>query len=432
MSRVQYRAHWEDLHKTEDERIHYGERSNAARVGLKLLLHEPGVDVLMMDGDDWRYLVSLCDPYVLPLLLAAEASVPVEDLPAAGKQAALARKEDAAGPVSETVLDGIPIMVMGVEHRRWARLTQPEREAAITLGWQNEQAWDCETMPRVTEKLWAELHGTERVAAEQLGFTGPVWDGEEDVASQVGNPAVEAFWARSAGAPPRLAASVVHPQWRGSDRSHPWTVILWSDGRFYKHDPRARKAGRGATADFSGRWSRMGPESLRAGELCSLTLHWDGWPAEAWVTYDNGVSYLGVDSKPARLGAAPDYIMYDLRPCDGQNVPPNLLTGQLGGEGAGSTAGRPGDWNCAQCNVSNFASRQACFKCNAPKPAPQLAASTTAVAVSEELPNPDSLFEADLRLNHELAYTYFSNFLNTLRAESPPPLQQDEDAATSQ
>ena len=28
---------------------------------------------------------------------------------------------------------------------------------------------------------------------------------------------------------------------------------------------------------------------------------------------------------------------------------------------------RPGDWNCDSCGAHNFASRNACFKCHAPK-----------------------------------------------------------------
>lgn len=28
---------------------------------------------------------------------------------------------------------------------------------------------------------------------------------------------------------------------------------------------------------------------------------------------------------------------------------------------------RPGDWNCGSCGAHNFASRNACFKCHAPK-----------------------------------------------------------------
>jgi hypothetical protein len=28
---------------------------------------------------------------------------------------------------------------------------------------------------------------------------------------------------------------------------------------------------------------------------------------------------------------------------------------------------RAGDWNCPACNAHNFASRNSCFKCHAPK-----------------------------------------------------------------
>ncbi|KAL7312593.1 hypothetical protein PS15m_008345 [Mucor circinelloides] len=43
-------------------------------------------------------------------------------------------------------------------------------------------------------------------------------------------------------------------------------------------------------------------------------------------------------------------------------------------EGAGGDAGgrqnnsRPGDWNCPDCGISNFASRYECFKCSTPRP----------------------------------------------------------------
>ena len=53
-----YRAHWEDLHKTEDERQHYGERAGAAKQGLMLLLAEPNCDVRMIDQADWQCLLT--------------------------------------------------------------------------------------------------------------------------------------------------------------------------------------------------------------------------------------------------------------------------------------------------------------------------------------------------------------------------------------
>ena len=56
-----------------------------------LLLAEPGCDVRMMGANDWRYLVSLCDPYVMPLLDAAEKATPEERLHIAGPEG-IARK----------------------------------------------------------------------------------------------------------------------------------------------------------------------------------------------------------------------------------------------------------------------------------------------------------------------------------------------------
>ena len=38
-----------------------------------------------------------------------------------------------------------------------------------------------------------------------------------------------------------------------------------------------------------------------------------------------------------------------------------------GRSGGGGRESRPGDWPCASCQASNFASRNACFKCNAPR-----------------------------------------------------------------
>merc|ERR1712179_635900 len=38
-----------------------------------------------------------------------------------------------------------------------------------------------------------------------------------------------------------------------------------------------------------------------------------------------------------------------------------------GGGGYNSPRSRPGDWNCGECQFSNFASRNSCYKCNASK-----------------------------------------------------------------
>lgn len=47
---------------------------------------------------------------------------------------------------------------------------------------------------------------------------------------------------------------------------------------------------------------------------------------------------------------------------------PRPPRGDGGSSGGGDAANRPGDWNCASCNTSNFARRTSCFSCNAPKP----------------------------------------------------------------
>ena len=91
-----YRAHWEEgaLHKTEDERLHYGERAGAAREGMRLLMAEPTVRMEMMDPADWRYLASLSDGYVLEKLVAAEARVPFAELEVHEAEKAAGATED--------------------------------------------------------------------------------------------------------------------------------------------------------------------------------------------------------------------------------------------------------------------------------------------------------------------------------------------------
>eukprot|EP00929_Paragymnodinium_shiwhaense_P047437 TRINITY_DN24063_c0_g1_i1.p1 TRINITY_DN24063_c0_g1~~TRINITY_DN24063_c0_g1_i1.p1 ORF type:complete len:160 (-),score=13.85 TRINITY_DN24063_c0_g1_i1:307-786(-) len=38
-----------------------------------------------------------------------------------------------------------------------------------------------------------------------------------------------------------------------------------------------------------------------------------------------------------------------------------------GGKGGGKSGGKPGDWDCPECGVMVFASKDACFKCGARK-----------------------------------------------------------------
>ena len=53
-------------------------------------------------------------------------------------------------------------------------------------------------------------------------------------------------------------------------------------------------------------------------------------------------------------------------PQDG-SAPQTDFQGGGGGNFQGGGNVRPGDWNCPSCNVNNFASRNACFKCGTPK-----------------------------------------------------------------
>jgi hypothetical protein len=171
-----YRAHWEDdgFHKTEDERKHYGQRADKAREGLKLLMAEPGCDVQMMGPDDWQWLLGLCDPYVLEEYNKALAQPEEEMLAEIAEEDAKKAEEEAEKNKPR------PILVMGLDHKAWADLNEEERTAATTLGWNTQERWDHEAMPLCTEKLWDELSETEQQAGGVLGFTGPIWDGEED------------------------------------------------------------------------------------------------------------------------------------------------------------------------------------------------------------------------------------------------------------
>ena len=171
-----YRAHWQDdgFHKTEDEKKHYGERADKAREGLMLLLNEPGCDVQMMGPDDWQWVLGLCDPYVLEVYNKNLAQPEEEMLAEIAEEDAQRAAEEAEKNKPR------PILVMGLYHKAWVDLTEKERTAATTLGWSTQERWDHEAMPLCTEKLWDELTEAEQQAGEVLGFTGPIWDGEED------------------------------------------------------------------------------------------------------------------------------------------------------------------------------------------------------------------------------------------------------------
>ena len=179
---------------------------------------------------------------------------------------------------------------------------------------------------------------------------------------------VEAFWLGLPEAPPRVVASVVHPQWRDSSRDNPWKVHFWPDGKFWKEDPRPKHAkGRARqTIQYSGMWAGSGggqfcrrclapwspsscyrrrlvhlqysPVSLHlahvsavcfASRLCTagfvlsaarghdrITLQWDGWPAEHWVSADGGVNFVGEADKGQKEPqgrAGKEYSMYDFK-----------------------------------------------------------------------------------------------------------------------
>ena len=306
-----YRAHWVDdgFHKTDDEKNHYGERAEKSREGLKLMLAEPGVDVKMMDPDDWMYLMSLCDPYVIEEY--KKALLQPED-----EMLAEIKAEDEAKAAAEVEKNlPRPIQVMGLMHKAWKDLSEDERSAATSLGWNTAEPWDHESFPPITENLWEEMTPDEQKAGEVLGFTGPVWDGEEDPNAVISSEEVEAFWLGLDGAPPRVVASVVHPQWRDSSKENPWAVHFWPNGKFWKEDPRPKHAkGRARqTIQYSGMWSGTG--GARGHD--NITLAWDGWPVEGWVSANGGVTFVGEADKgqKVKLGrsSGKEYSMYDFR-----------------------------------------------------------------------------------------------------------------------
>ena len=233
-----------------------------------------------MNADDWEYLVGLCDPYVLEKYQKALQQSP-EDAAAeiAREEAEIAAREAERNAPR-------PILVMGMKHKAWEHLREVEREAATALGWSSQERWDREAMPLCTEKLWEELTDDEREAAMQLGFRGAVWDGDEDPNVPADSEAVMAFWLGLPDAPPRLVASVVHPQWRDSSVDNPWAVHLWPDGKFWKQDPRPKHTKSRARQEvkYSGKWYGSGGERGHD----RLTLAWDGWPEEHWVSDDGG------------------------------------------------------------------------------------------------------------------------------------------------
>ena len=66
LSRV-FRAHWEDdsVHENAEDSAVFGSRARMAKLGLSLLINEPGISVTMIEEDGWKWLAQLCDPYVV-------------------------------------------------------------------------------------------------------------------------------------------------------------------------------------------------------------------------------------------------------------------------------------------------------------------------------------------------------------------------------
>jgi len=58
-----FRAQWTDdsAHQDQQSLAVYGGRAGRARDGLRLLMRAPGVSVSMLNADDWRLLLGLCD-----------------------------------------------------------------------------------------------------------------------------------------------------------------------------------------------------------------------------------------------------------------------------------------------------------------------------------------------------------------------------------
>lgn len=57
------------------------------------------------------------------------------------------------------------------EEKWWEDLSSDEREAAMTLGW-DESAWDS----NYDDKDWGDLPGAVQKAAESLGFNSQSWN----------------------------------------------------------------------------------------------------------------------------------------------------------------------------------------------------------------------------------------------------------------
>eukprot|EP00928_Gymnodinium_smaydae_P009013 TRINITY_DN13326_c0_g4_i1.p1 TRINITY_DN13326_c0_g4~~TRINITY_DN13326_c0_g4_i1.p1 ORF type:complete len:232 (-),score=35.62 TRINITY_DN13326_c0_g4_i1:239-934(-) len=93
-----------------------------------------------------------------------------------------------------------------------------------------------------------------------------------------------------------------------------------------------------------------------------------------FITFDNTASVDAVIDRASEHKIEDKWIDCKRAMPKGQ-APPPKSAGKSGGKGCGASggggggSGRPGDWVCASCGASVFASKESCFKCGAPKPA---------------------------------------------------------------
>ena len=78
----------------------------------------------------------------------------------------------------------------------WGQLSPPEKVSAMALGF-NEDSWDePDLAPIKLSSRWDELDEAGRLAAEHLGWMGPVWDALATLRRQVTKLKTEAFDAK--------------------------------------------------------------------------------------------------------------------------------------------------------------------------------------------------------------------------------------------
>lgn len=183
----------------------------------------------------------------------------------------------------------------------------------------------------------------------------------------------DALLAFKSGKCPILVATAVAA--RGIDIKNVMHVINYDmpqDMDEYIHrigrTARVGKAGL-ATSFFNSRSDNLAPELTKLLLECKQTVPDFLQPyVTEDITFDEDLDDNDVQ--------APSYAGQEYVPME-RNVP-GAPQGYNNADGTGAAdeawdsgnknTGRPGDWNCPSCGISNFASRYECFKCSTPKP----------------------------------------------------------------